>query len=189
MRTFIAIELPKNIISSIRKVQENLKNFGFKTFGKKIRWVRPENIHLTLKFSGDIKINDFEKIKIAISDAVDGYNPISLMGKGMGIFPSIKRPRILWVGIGGQTNQLFSLKKNLEEKLESAGFPKENKPFKGHLTLGRINGKINPQNIADAINEFQGFETKAFTCDKIFLFQSELKTTGPIYKKLIKITI
>ena len=94
IRTFIAIELPEKIIYTIRKVQEEIKSYGLK-----IRWVRPENIHLTLKFLGDIKAADTENVARALSESVTGYPPISLMVKGIGVFPGIIRPRVIWLGV------------------------------------------------------------------------------------------
>ena len=93
IRTFIAIELPEKIIYTIGTVQEEIKSYGLK-----IRWVRPENIHLTLKFLGDIQAADTEKVARAISRIGYGYSAISLAVKGIGVFPGIKKPRVLWLG-------------------------------------------------------------------------------------------
>ncbi len=184
IRTFIAIELPGNIISSIRKVQEGIKSYGFK-----VRWVRPENIHLTLKFLGNINEADTEKIGRAIFDAVKEYPPISLAAKGIGVFPGVKRPRVIWVGITGQVEPLIGMQKTLDDKLEAIGFPKENRPFKGHLTLARVKGKIDSKRLSEAMKEFQEFEAEPFTADQIILFKSELKPTGSVYTKLLSASL
>ena len=184
IRTFIAIELPGNIISSIRKVQEGIKSYGFK-----VRWVRPENIHLTLKFLGNINEADTEKIGRAIFDAVKEYPPISLAAKGIGVFPEVKRPRVIWVGITGQVEPLIGMQKTLDDKLEAIGFPKENRPFKGHLTLARVKGKIDSKRLSEAMKEFQEFEAEPFTADQIILFKSELKPTGSVYTKLLSASL
>ena len=180
IRTFIAIELPEKIVSSISKVQEGIKAYGFK-----FRWVRPENIHLTLKFLGNIKEADTEKVGRAIFESVKEYTPISLTAKGIGVFPGIKRPRVVWVGITSQLDSLMGLQKTLEEKLGAIGFPRDNRPFKGHLTLGRVKNKIDPKRFGDALKELGGFESETFVADRIILYKSELKPTGAVYTKLM----
>ena len=184
IRTFIAFELPKNIISSISKVQEGIRSYGLKA-----RWVRPENIHLTLKFLGNIKEADIEKIGGAIFESAKEYAPISLTAKGIGVFPGIKRPRVIWVGIRGETDLLVGLQKRLDEKFETIGFQPENRPFKGHLTLARIKKKINSKKLIDAIKEFGEFESETFIADNIYLFKSDLKSSGAVYTKLMSITL
>jgi 2'-5' RNA ligase len=184
IRTFIAAELPGKIISSISRVQENIRSYGFK-----IRWVRPENIHLTLKFLGNVKKADIEKVGEVIFESVQGYSPITLRAKGIGTFPGIKRPRVIWVGISGQLDLIIGLHKTLDEKLETIGFPRENRSFKGHLTLGRIKAKIDPKRFGDALIEFVGFESESFVADRIILFKSELKPTGAVYTKLVEASL
>lgn len=180
IRTFIAIELPEEIIYTIGKVQEKIKSHGFK-----IRWVRPGNIHLTLKFLGDIKEADTEKVARAVAESVTGYHPISLTVKGIGVFPGIKRPRVLWLGISKQLDLLTALQRTLDEKLEAIGFPKEKRPFRGHLTLGRIKDKIDPKRLNDVLKEFNKFESGHFIADRIILYKSELKPKGAVYTKLV----
>jgi len=179
IRTFIAIELPEEIIYTISKVQEEIKSYGLK-----IRWVRPENIHLTLKFLGDIQEADTEKVARAVSESVTGYHPISLAVKGIGVFPGIKRPRVLWLGISKKLDLLTALQRTLDEKLEAIGFPKEKRPFRGHLTLGRIKDKIDPKRLHGVLKEFAQFESEHFFAHRIILYKSELKPKGAVYTKL-----
>ena len=185
IRTFIAVELPEKIISSISRVQENIKSY----YGFKIRWVRPENIHLTLKFLGNVKKAEIEKVGEAIFESVKGYSPITLRAKGIGTFPGIKRPRVIWVGISGQLDLLVELHKTLDDELEAISFPKENRTFRGHLTLGRVKAKIDPKRFGDALNKLAGFESESFTADRIILFKSELKPTGAVYTKLVEASL
>lgn len=181
IRTFIAIELPEKIIYTISKVQEEIKSYGLK-----IRWVRPENIHLTLKFLGDIKTADTEKVARAVSESATGYPALSLAVKGIGVFPGIKKPRVLWLGISKQLDLLTALQKTLDEKLEAMGFPKEKRPFRGHLTLGRIKSIIDPKTLHDVLKEFIQFESEPFFADKIILYKSDLKPKGAVYTKLVE---
>jgi 2'-5' RNA ligase len=175
VRTFVAVEIPENITSSIRELQQGLKDYGVD-----MRWVRPENIHVTLKFLGNVDANDIDKISGAIYITTDGVASISLKARGIGVFPGIKRPRILWVGFTGQLESLMRLQQTLDENLKAMGFPKEKRPFKGHLTIGRINNKI----FVDALRAFSHFESETFIADKIILFKSELKPQGAVYTNL-----
>lgn len=184
IRSFIAFELPENIITSIRNVQERIKAYGFD-----MRWVRPENIHLTLKFLGNINRSDILKIGELLNESAEGYAAMSLAAKGIGVFPGIKRPRVLWVGLKGHMDSLIGLQKTIDEKLGAIGLARENRPFKGHLTLARVRGGINPNRLSDAMKEVGGFESEPFVADKIVLFKSELKPGGPVYTKLISISL
>lgn len=179
IRTFIAAEMPKNIISGVGELQQGLKDYGID-----IRWIRPENIHLTLKFLGDVQAADIGNIFGAISRTVDGIASISLNAKGIGVFPGLSRPRVLWVGLAGQLEVLLQLQKTLDSNLKAIGFPQEKRPFKGHLTIGRIKTKINAKKFGDALMAFRHFETETFIADKIILFKSELKPQGAVYTRL-----
>ena len=157
LRTFIAIKLPDAVTAAINEVQEGLRSHGIK-----LRWVKPENIHLTLKFLGDIEKDTIEKIKETIYDSVNSLDPVSLFAKGVGVFPGIKRPRVVWVGVAGEIESLIGLQKRLEEGLEHLGFEKETRPFKGHLTVGRVKGRIDPKKLGDVIKKYDGFVSETF---------------------------
>jgi RNA 2',3'-cyclic 3'-phosphodiesterase len=179
IRTFIAVEIPENIASAIRKLQQGLEGYGID-----MRWIRYENIHLTLKFLGDVQAVDIDNISKAILRTVDGIASISLKAKGIGVFPGIKRPRVLWVGLAGQLEVLMQLQKTLDSNLKDIGFSQETRPFKGHLTIGRIRAKMNTKKFGEALMAFRNFETETFIADKIILFKSELKPQGAVYTHL-----
>ncbi|MEA3279645.1 MAG: RNA 2',3'-cyclic phosphodiesterase [Thermodesulfobacteriota bacterium] len=184
IRTFIAFELPEKIITFISKVQKELRSRKLK-----VKWVRPQNIHLTLKFLGNINETYTEIVGKAMQESANGYSPISLTTKGIGVFPNIKRPRVIWIGITGQTKQLVSLQKGLDEKLDAIGFPRNNRPFTGHLTLARVKERINPERLIDAIKYYSEFESETFIADNICLFKSDLKSSGAVYTKLMSVTL
>ncbi len=135
---------------------------------------------------GNINKADTQKVGAAIFKSAADYAPISLAVKGIGAFPGINRPRVLWIGIRGQTDVLIQLQKGLDDKLEKIGFQKENRPFKGHLTLARVKGRINQAKLINAIKKYGGVEPKSFIADNIILFKSDLKSTGAVYTKLME---
>lgn len=180
LRTFIALELPPSVISLLEKVQEDLKSMGLPA-----KWVRPENIHLTLKFIGNINPGDIDKIGGAMVGAVDDFAAITLVAGGVGVFPGIKRPRVIWVGLGGQVQLLFAMQRVLEENLAALGFKEEKRPFKGHLTLGRFRQTVNPNTIRQIMREHANLYSEEFTARRIILFKSDLKPTGAVYSQLM----
>jgi 2'-5' RNA ligase len=179
IRTFIALELPPAVISLLAKVQEDLKSTRLRA-----KWVRPENIHLTLKFLGNIDPGDIDKIGGAMLEAVDDFAGIDLVARGVGVFPGIKRPRVIWVGLGGQIQSLFTMQRMLEDKLADLGFNKEKKPFKGHLTLGRFRQTVKSNMIRQIMREYANRYSEEFTARRILLFKSDLKPTGAVYSQL-----
>lgn len=184
IRAFVAFELPQRVIASIEELQNHLKKYGFS-----VRWVRPKNIHLTLKFLGDIKTTDVEAVGDAVQEAVSGFAPLALEASGAGVFPNLRRPRVLWTGIAGQTTELTQLQKAIDDSLQPIGFPKEARPFKGHLTLGRVKGTIENRTLQKALEAHNTFQSGPFTVDRLFLFKSDLKPTGSEYTRLREIEI
>ena len=184
IRTFIALELPPSLISLLAKVQENLQSMGLRA-----KWVRPENIHLTLKFLGNINPADIDNIGGAMMDAVDDFAAINLVAGGVGVFPGIKRPRVIWVGLGGQIQLLFTMQHVLEDNLAALGFKKEKRPFKGHLTLGRFKQSVNPNTIRRVLQEFGNLAIEEFTARRVIFYKSDLKPTGAVYSQLQQVVL
>ena len=169
IRTFIAFELPPPVILLLQKMQQDLKRLKIRA-----RWVRPENIHLTLKFLGDINPDDIDKIDAAMTGAVIESSLITLSVRGIGVFPGIKRPRVIWLGLGGDIRSLLALQGRLEEKLAGAGFPKDKRSFKAHLTLGRIKQAANPAVISQMISEYASLSSDEFICHQVILSKAKI---------------
>lgn len=182
IRSFIALCFPENIISRIKKLQEEMQKYKLK-----IRWVEPKNIHLTLKFLGNISDESIEKAGRVINETAGEQKPVSLIAKGIGVFPGIKHPRIIWVGVGRGTDRLIELQKNLDKKLVKAGFSKDKKPFTSHITIGRVKGKNIPENLMNAMAALKGFESEEFIADHIDMYKSDLKHGGPVYTRLMSV--
>lgn len=179
LRAFIAIELPQNIIACLKKVQDALKKDELD-----IRWVRPGNIHLTLKFLGDISVEMCKDLEAAIEAAATGFSPFELSVKGIGVFPGIKNARVVWAGVSGKTDTLFNFQRTLESHLSQKGIMAQKRPFKAHLTIGRIKKKIDPALLLSRIEACCNFETENFRVDRVVLFKSDLRPTGAVYTPL-----
>jgi 2'-5' RNA ligase len=184
LRTFIAIELPEAAVSAVLRIHEALRVYRFE-----IRWVQPENIHLTLKFLGNINRGDKEKIEDVIFDAAKDCGPMQFSVKGMGVFPGVKRPRVVWIGLKGDTASLMQLQGHLDDKLIDIGFSREKRSFKGHLTLGRVKGPVSSKQLIEAMKEVSGFESKPFQVKTVALFRSDLQSSGAVYAKLKSISL
>ncbi len=179
IRTFIALELPPPVIALLHNLQQNLKQLKIRA-----RWVRPENIHLTLKFIGDVSPADVDAICAAMTGAAHGFSPVKLAVRGIGVFPTIKRPRIIWVGLGGHIRSLSALQGRLVQELAGLGIAKDKRAFKAHLTLGRIKQPPGPDLIRQMMTEYASLSSDEFTCDQVILFKSDLKPAGAVYTKL-----
>jgi len=183
LRAFIAIKLPDDVIEFLGQIQSSLKKDGLDI--KEIKWVRPESIHLTLKFLGDINPSEIDALGAAIKTAAKALGPLTLSATGLGAFPSVKRPRVLWSGVGGDLEVLGRLHARLDEALSVLGMEKENKRFKAHLTLARIKGSVRPEVIVDAVSRYGNQASRGFAADRIYLIKSELKPGGPQYSDLL----
>jgi 2'-5' RNA ligase len=184
IRTFIAISLPESILQAIGKAQATLRESRLH-----IRWVRQTGIHLTLKFLGDVERNNIEKIRAAIGRAAERCSPFTLHGEGVGVFPDRRRPRVIWIGMSGDVKSLAALQRDLESQLKGLGFPKEKRSFKGHLTLGRVKGRLDPARLGKALEGLGPFKTESFTVQSVDLFQSTLRPDGAVYDRLAEIPL
>jgi RNA 2',3'-cyclic 3'-phosphodiesterase len=179
MRTFIALRLPAGVIGMLAEIQCRLKGHGVV-----IRWVRPQNIHLTLKFLGDISQSQVETVVDKMHKTGASCLPFTLVTAGLGVFPGIKRPRVLWAGLSGDTGKLGVLYQILAEQLATAGFLSEKRPFRGHLTLGRIKDRIDSKVLAKAMADVGGLKSEVFKIDEIVLFKSDLRPKGAVYTEI-----
>ncbi len=184
IRAFIAIELPPHVIESIGRLQERLKSSDFR-----ISWVRPENIHLTLKFLGDIDSDRVQEIGKLMTRALSRQEPLEIFASGLGVFPGVRSPRVIWVGIDGQVQGIAAIQASIDQYLAGAGFAKEKRAFTGHLTLGRVKGPIAGRLLEAAMRSLEDFKTQGFRVDHVSLFKSQLTPQGAIYSRLISVPL
>ena len=175
MRTFIAIDLPEKIKNKIAELENDFKKCNL-TF----KWVKPENLHLTLKFLGDIDQEGVSKINEAITTVSGKFAAFKASFNSFGFFPNEKNPRVFFISIDKE--ELFkSIASELEKELETLGFKKENR-FKSHITLARIKDLKNIESLKEKIKNTQLNEE--FPADTIILYKSTLTKEGPLYEEI-----
>lgn len=180
LRVFCAIELPDDVRSS---VAEHVRRLRSEFSDVRASWERPEKLHITLKFLGNVKPKRVEALSEATSNTVEGFDPFELTIGEPGSFPPHGSPRVLWLGIVDATGRLAILQNSLEEGCASAGFPREPRAFKPHLTLARIRAPRGARELAAAHRETP-FEPQRFKVSELVVMQSELGPNGSRYTPL-----
>ncbi len=182
MRTFIAIALPDNIKKVLSTLQEELKKSG-----ADVKWVEVHNIHLTLKFLGEIDEKKLQKIEQIIEEIAKTEDSFLIRISSLGTFPKISFPRVIWVGIDKGDKETKEITQGLEEKIAKIGIPKEKRPFSSHITIGRIRSFLNKDRLVQDLNRLSvnlAEKNLEFTAECVTLFKSTLTPRGPIYEVL-----
>lgn len=175
MRLFTAIRISQEAAKGIRHMQESLRPIV-----KAKRWQPTENIHLTLQFLGDVAEDRVGDVMQAMEQALVGQSAFSLQTGAVGAFPNLSRPRVLWVGVQGQTVELETMQGRLTQALSVVGY-KEDKPYKAHITMAReVEGKLDAQRLQDAV----GGNSYSWDVEHVYLFQSELRREGAVHTVL-----
>lgn len=188
IRVFIAVDLPPAIQESVEKQTAHLR----RTLGDDlIRWVPAQNMHLTLKFIGNIAASHLDFLKQMLTQSVNSQRQFDLQVGGIGSFPNLKRPRVLWVGIHAPAD-LTSLQKNVEAGAVRLGYEKEERAFSPHLTLGRVRQNVSAadlQRIRSALENTQIGRIGTATIEAVHLYKSDLHADGSIYTKLLSVPL
>ena len=179
IRVFLAIALPDEIKVRLEKIQERLKPLI-----RGVHWTRSESIHLTLQFFGYIPADDIEVISEIVKKNVEGVSPFMLNLGSPGAFPAVSRPRVIYIGLSGDTDILCRLQKKIATDLEGFGFKKEARAFTSHLTLGRLKMGTKVPGITDAFTKILSLVEGSFTVKGLNLYRSDLYTTGAVYTVL-----
>ncbi len=179
IRSFLAIELPKLILKKIEEVQRDLRSTR-----ADVRWVNPEKIHLTLKFFGNIEESRIDPIFKSIEEPIRNTPPYSIEVKGVGAFPHLKNPRVIWMGLVDGKAILTSFQKQIETQLEKIGFQPEDRPFHPHLTLGRMKSSRGKEEMVGRMEKHREEEFGDFPVERVILFKSDLTPSGPVYTLL-----
>jgi len=184
MRLFIAVEIPDEIRHKIGKLISDLK----KTEAG-VKWVEEKNIHITVKFLGEVKDNDLERLKSLIKDALTDKKIFEASFEGLGTFPGGKTPRVIWIGTEKGKEELKKIAVSLEEILSKNGFRKEEREFTAHATIGRVKEKKNIGELKKAIEEKKSMKFGECVVGHITIIRSRLSPKGPIYEPVEKIEL
>ena len=180
MRLFVAIALPEDVKESIRLMIEGLRGQG-----RTIRWIPPGNVHLTLKFLGEVAPQIVERVESILQDVVHPHPSFELTVRGSGVFPSPRQPRIVWLGLGTHP-VLEEIQRELEEGLGPLGFEPEDREFRPHLTIGRIKSgrRLGAGERDSLMNNLRSLDygSRSFRVTSIDLMESILKPTGAEYR-------
>jgi len=184
LRTFIAIELPAEILGRMEQTQAQLKATAPP---RSVRWVHTEGIHLTLKFLGQVPVSQLDTITRAMSAAAHGIAPFTVTIGGVGCFPSPKRPRVVWIGVSEPTGGLNSLQRAVESTISPLGYPPEERGFQPHLTLGRAARDASSDDVkrlGQVVTATSVGTLGQIAVREIALIKSDLKPTGAEYTAL-----
>ncbi|MBI4307648.1 MAG: RNA 2',3'-cyclic phosphodiesterase [Chloroflexi bacterium] len=190
LRAFIAIEIPQNVLDYLRRIQDAVRAGRFSS----VTWVRPEGIHLTLKFLGNISQGQVPQVVAAMETSARGQTPFRLEVHGLGAFPSMDRARVLWVGVQGNAQAVASIQAKLEATLAALGFPREDRPFSPHLTLGRVRPAsggppAERKRLGSVVAAAPLEKGIVFDVASLSLMQSTLTSTGAIYTRLAEVSL
>lgn len=176
IRSFIAIELSPENQAKLSQIIKELK-----TSGADVKWVRPENIHLTLKFLGQVETKQIPEITEILEETAKGFDKFEIQLNELGAFPKIHSPRVIWVNANEPTGIISTIVFQLEERLEKLGFAKEGREFTAHITIGRVRSSDGRINLVDKLKQTKISSPIIQEVNKLTLFKSTLTPSGPIY--------
>jgi RNA 2',3'-cyclic 3'-phosphodiesterase len=172
VRTFVAVFPPPEIrAAAIAGARETVRRLG-----DRVRWIKPENVHLTLKFLGDVREEALGNLCAPLGEICARHAPFDVGLVGLGAFPSARRARILWVGVGAGSDQLRALAADLDAAFASLGFEREKRSYAPHMTLGRVRGRPASFDLPSDAGDHLGFRVR-----RVELVESTLAPEGAVY--------
>jgi 2'-5' RNA ligase len=188
IRSFIAIELPEEVKAGLSSAVDSLRPARHPY----VKWVQVDGIHLTLVFLGNIDREQVSPITDAMAVAAKGLTPFRLELGGLGAFPNLRRPQVIWVAVGGEVEKVASLKRGIDSALLPLGFTPESRSFKPHLTVGRLRERASAEerrHLGELVmgTGFQG--GFPFEVGEVSLMRSRLTPSGAIYSRISSIAL
>lgn len=183
IRSFIAVELDDELLRALGETQARLK----RTLDMpSLRWVAPVGVHVTLKFLGDVSPRQLPDIEAGLAEIAPLHSPFTLPASGLGVFPSLSRPSVLWVGLEGDVAALKRLRDDVERVIAPLGFPTERRDFHPHLTLARVKdpSSTDVQRIRDVVRGAPLSQVGVLAVDTLSLMRSDLSPRGARYTRL-----
>lgn len=188
-RLFIAIELSAAVRHQIEQTQRQLERQIPRSAA---RWVKPGNIHLTLKFLGEVDTTQIDAIKTALDEAASQHTAFALRTAELGCFPHTRNPRVLWLGVAGALDTLRALQRDVEAAMAPLGFEPDGREFSPHLTLARVQRNASRQDAAkvgEAAEVGSGLPEQEWPVNSVSLMRSQLKPSGSVYTELHRTTL
>lgn len=184
IRTFIAAEIPAAVKRNIARDLDRLR-----ILAPRVKWSHTDNLHLTLRFLGDIPENDLEELFEALREDLAGMQPFALEMTGMGAFPHWRHPRVVWAGCGDGAEDAVALAEAVENVCEDLGYERERRPFRPHVTLGRVKLPADADGLEEAIAAMHSRSYGYVDVDAAIVFMSDLRRTGPVYAPMARIEL
>jgi len=179
VRTFAAVNLSVASVRAMAKLQQTLHEAIKALHPARLRWVPPPNIHVTVKFYGNLFEDQLPAVVDAAREAARGVRPFALVARGLGAFPSAERPRVIWVGLRDGADALSELRERLEEASWALGFEREERPFHPHVTLGRVSGgKVD---LSELVAEHAEADGLVSTVEELVIYESRLSRRSAEY--------
>lgn len=188
IRTFIAVDLSTEIIDQIGHIIDYFKT---QVPQEALKWVETKNIHLTVKFLGDISTEQLPQIKGIIQAELASFSSFDLRVEELGMYPHHKKPRVIWLGIKGG-DPLIAMHQKLDRALVEADVPQEGRAYSPHLTIARVRRQTDPDTtklIGSRLSNFKVDSLGTLTVDQVHFYQSELTRQGPIYTRLSSVSL
>lgn len=178
-RVFVAVELASELREEVIRIQQTLKGSG-----AHMRWVHPQNLHFTLRFLGELPLAEVAKVKIAVREAGQRASPFMIHLRGVGAFPSLERPQVVWIGVGEGEAEFIKLAETINLSLARYHFPREDRPFTAHLTLGRLKTSKNWGDLVRVLWSLKDVDVGDQRVEALVVMESHLTPKGPIYTPL-----
>lgn len=179
IRSFLAFPVSSVLKEQLKPILNDLQ-----ATQADVKWVKLENIHLTLKFLGDVKTGDLEGISSVLRERCRSFHPISSYLCGIGAFPDMRHPQIVWAALDDPDKEIQTMVGVLEGDLEKFKIAKESRPFKPHLTLGRVRSSARLKDLWEALQQITIADKTQERLERIILYKSTLTPQGPIYEVL-----
>jgi len=180
IRSFLAFELPPEIREKIGAVSKELQKTRMP-----VRWVKVENIHLTMIFLGSVNEDAIDEIKENVQPVVKRFSTLRTMLNGVGVFPHWRKPRVIWVGLNGEIEALSNLRDQLQAELKMLGLREEKRPFRPHLTIGRFKGRVDrDEELKSILDRYHDITSDLYYLKELILFKSDLRPDGAVYTRM-----
>jgi 2'-5' RNA ligase len=182
VRAFVALPIPEDLAAAVVQIQDRLRS---RVPPRSVRWCSREQLHLTLRFLGDVPASSLEALRAALGEGCCGAPPLALALAGAGGFPDPRAPRVIWVGVAGEVERLCQFQARLETRLAGFGEPADARGYHPHLTIGRIKGQgREARAVGAALQGLQAGELGSWVARRVRLVQSHLSSAGARYTDL-----